>query len=447
MSKTTSMDMLHGPILKKIIIFALPLGLSSILQQLFNSADVMVVGRFANAKAMAAVGANAPIISLVVTAIVGLSIGANVLIAQYIGQEKTHLVKKAVHSIMALSLVIGIITLVAGLFFSRMILLAISTPADVLSLAVSYLRIYFIGMPFIVIYNFGSSILRSVGDSRRPLYCLFVSGILNVLLNLFFVIGFHMSSNGVALATTISNAVSSLMIIIFLKNETGMLHLNIREIHLSADHTLKILRIGGPAAIQGMVFSFSNIIIQSAINSFGSNAVAGISAGMNFEYFAYYISNAFAQTAVTFTSQNYAAHDYGRVRRVFYCSMLSGFCLTAIASALFIIFRYPLIHIFTNDELVVKYAMYRMFYSVALEALTGTYEIPGSCLRGMGYSMLPAVITIFGSCVLRLIFIATYFRTHHTFAVLSSIYPITWIITGAMMMVTYFILQHKLLRD
>lgn len=436
--KKNQVDMLNGPLAGKIFLFALPLALSSILQQLFNSADVAVVGRFSSSQAMAAVGANSAVINLIVSLFTGLATGANVVIATLIGRGEKQKINEAVHTIMTVSFISGIVLLFVGLIIARPILELMQTPDDVLDLAILYLRIYSLALPFIMIYNFGSAILRSKGDSRRPLYCLLASGIINVFLNLFFVIVVGMSVDGVATATVISNIVSAGMIMYFLMHEEETFRFSFRKMHIHEEYLTFMLKIGVPAGLQGMVFSLSNVIIQSGINSFGSDAVAGSTAGQNFEYMTYFIVSAFAQAAVTFTSQNYGAEKYDRCKKVFRISMLTGELLTFALSMVFWFGRGFFLSFFTTDPKVIHYAVIRMFFISNLELGTGTYEIPGGCLRGMGKSMTPTVLTVLGSCIFRLIYVATIFRWSHTFDTLMYVYPISWAITGTAVLFAYF---------
>lgn len=331
-------DMLSGPLFKKLLIFALPIALSSILQQLFNSADVAVVGNFATSQALAAVGSNAPVISLIITLFTGISVGANVVIAKYIGKHDREKISDVIHTVLILAALCGVVLAVAGQFFAEPLLTLMDTPHDVMDLAVMYLRIYFVGMPFIMIYNFGSAILRSKGDTKRPLYCLIVSGGINVALNLLFVIQFNMSVSGVAVATVIANVVSSGFIIRFLMTEEEDFRLHLKKLKVNKHQLIKVLKIGLPAGLQGMVFSLSNIVIQSAINGFGSDASAGSAAAVNFEYFSYYMVNAFAQAAVTFTSQNYGAGQFERCKKIFVRSMILSMVLSEAMSIIFVVF-------------------------------------------------------------------------------------------------------------
>jgi len=440
---TKRTDMLHGSLLDRLLLFALPLAVSSILQQLFNSVDVAVVGHFASNQAQAAVGCNGPVINLIINLFVGISVGANVVIASYIGQREKEKVSQTIHTAMLVAIISGVFLLFVGLLIARPLLTLMDTPEDVLEYAVRYLHIYFLGMPFIMIYNFGAAILRSVGDSKRPLYCLMLSGIVNAGLNMFLVIVFHLDVAGVAIATVISNIISAGMVWYFLTKEDGEMQLSYKKLAVTKSELIKILRIGIPAGLQGMVFSVSNVCVQSVLNSFGSDAVAGSAVALNYEYFSYFIIGAFNQTAVTFTSQNYGAGQYDRCKKIFRLSLISGMLLTMCMSLTFVAGRYFFASLFTPDSNVVEYAVTRMLYILTFNFLTGTYEIGGAALRGIGYSMTPAVLTVFGTCLFRLFWIYTICRKYHNFEVLLSVYPISWVITGAEVLTAYFVIRRK----
>ena len=441
--KKKQMDMIHGPMFYKILFFALPLAASSILQQLFNSADVAVVGRFAGSAALAAVGGNSPVINLLINMFVGLSIGANVIIANFIGQGREDKVKEAVHTVMSVALISGVSLLLIGIIIAKPILLMINTPSEVINLAVLYLRIYFLGMPFVMVYNFGAAILRSTGETRKPLYCLIISGIINILLNLLLVIVFHLSVAGVAIATVIADGVSAFLVVYFLSHSDDAIRLNIRELSLNKEIVVKVIKIGAPAGLQGVVFSLSNVFIQSAINGFGTHAMAGSSAGLNYEYFTYYMINAFNQTAVTFTSQNYGAKDLERCKRAFRISLVTGMALTLVMSFIFVGATDFFAGIYTNDPVAIKYAIIRMKHVTLLECLTGVYEISGGALRGMGHSLLPALLTVIGSCGFRVVWLYTVFKVVPTFTMLMNVYPVTWVIIGTMVMTSYLIIRKR----
>lgn len=445
--KSHEMDMLSGSLALKMLIFSLPLAASSILQQLFNSADVAVAGRFAGSDALAAVGSNAAVVALFVNIFVGLSVGVNVLVAHYIGQNKKESISRCVHTSMLFAFICGMVMLVVGMFVARPILEAIDTPAKVLDQAVLYLRIYFVGMPFIILYNFGAAVLRAIGDTRRPLYCLIVSGVLNVVLNLFFVCVCKLGVAGVGLATVISNVVSTGIVIYILMHEDGALRLDIKGMSIDKVCLGKILRIGAPSAIQTAVFSLSNVLIQGGINSFGSAAVAGSSTGLNFEYFAYFVISAYAQAAVTFVSQNYGAGEKDRCRKALRIAMLEGMLMTAVFSCVMMLASGFLVEFYTKDPEVIRYALIRMKHVMLLEAMTGTYEMTAAALRGLGKSMLPAVITVVGSVVFRIIWLYTVFAKYHSFGMLLNVYIVSWIITGTAMIIAYILVSRKLLGD
>ena len=444
--RSRQMDMLHGSLLDKILLFALPLAASSILQQLFNSADAAVAGRFAGSQALAAVGGNAPVVSLIINLFVGMSVGANVIIANYIGQKNIKKVHEAVHTVYIMALVLGIVMMMMGQLIARPILILINTPSDVINLATLYLRIYFCGMPCVMIYNFGAAILRSIGDTKRPLYCLLLSGVINVVLNVFFVVLCHMSVAGVAIATIIADTVSAGLVTWFLIRSNDTIKLNLRELTLKKEYIKKVVQIGAPAGLQGAVFSVSNVCIQAGINSFGTAAIAGSAAALNFEYFTYFATNAFGQAAVTFVSQNYGARQFERCKKALRLSLISGMIVTALMSIIFVAGRTPFISIYTNDSAAIQYGIIRMAIVEMFEFIACLYEIPGGALRGIGHSLLPAILTVFGSCGLRIVWIYTVFHKFHTFQVLMSVYLVTWIVTSILVLGAYTIVTKKVYR-
>lgn len=438
------MDMTQGSLWDKILIFAIPLAASSILQQLFNSVDTAVVGRFASSQALAAVGSNSSLISLMINLFIGISLGSNVVIAHYIGQKSEDNIHAAVHTAILVAIISGFFVMILGQFIARPVLLLMGTPEDVIELAVLYLRIYLIGMPFIMLYDFGSSILRSMGDSKRPLYSLIAAGIINTALNLVLVIVFGLGVAGVAIATVISNVVSSGIVIYVLTHEAAPIKLDLRKLSISGGELKKILSIGLPAGIQGMMFSIANVCIQSTINSFGSSAIAGSAASLNFEFFAYFLVNAFAQATVTFTSQNYGAGEYGRCRKIFRIAMIFSFISCGALSAVFVAGRGMFLRLYSTDPAVLEFAAQRLLIATTLECLTSVYEISAGAMRGLGHSLLPAIITFIGSCVLRLVWISTACRIVHEFWMLLIIYPISWGVTGIAMMIAYYVIVHHI---
>ena len=444
LNKSHQIDMLHGSLLDKILIFAMPLAFSMVLQQLFNSADVAVVGRFDSPQAMAAVGSNGAAINLMVNLFVGLSIGANVIVAKYIGKNEQSKIHDAVHTSISIALICGVILLIWGLTVARPLLTLMNTPADIIDLAVVYFRIYFLGTPFIMLYNFGSAILRSKGDSNRPLWSLAFGGVVNVILNLIFVIGFKLSVVGVALATVISNIVSAVMIIYFLIREEPPFNLKFTKLNIDKADTIQILKIGLPAGLQGMLFSISNVMIQTAINSLGSYASAGSAAALNFDFLTYYFVAAFTQAAVTFTSQNFGAGNYERCKKVFNLTMLAGLATTGAACAICAIWKTEILSIYTVNPEVLRFAEVRMIHAVAFLWMCNIYEIPSGVLRGMGHSTLPTVIILLGCCVLRIIWVYTVFAYFKDFAILMDVYPVSWGITSVVMLIAYFYLWREI---
>lgn len=430
-------DMLNGPLFMKILIFALPLAASSLLQQLFNSVDVAVVGRFASSKALAAVGSNAPVISLLINLFIGISMGANVVISNHLGQRDEQSIRHAISTVTLVAAISGLLLMCIGIGVARPILELMDTPSDVLDMAVLYLRIYFIGIPFFLIFNFGAAILRSVGDTRRPLYILVVAGIINTVLNLIFVIGLGMSVEGVAIATAVANAISAGWIIQLLRKEPGAIQLQFKHLRIYKKELKRMLQIGVPAGLQGMVFSISNVVVQSAINGYGAAAIAGSAAAVNFEYYCYYIIVACNGAAISFIGQNYGAQKYDRVRRIYRICLLMGLVGCFIANALFTWQNQFFLSFFTTDAEVIHYGAIRMEGVLLFQFIACSYEVTGSALRGMGESMLPTIMTVFGTCILRIIWVFAVLPHYTGFAHLLQVYPLSWILTGAMVIIAY----------
>ena len=436
-------DMLHGGIFRKMLLFALPLIASGILQQSFNSVDIAVVGQFASSQALAAVGSNGLVISLIINLFIGISVGANVVIAHYIGQKDEKGIRNAISTTAVIAVASGIFLLAVGLLIAKPILEALDTPEDVIDLAVLYLRIFSIGMPFMMIYNFGSAILRSTGDTKRPFYSLVIAGFVNVGLNLLLVIVFDMSVAGVAIATVISNLVNAAIIVYFLTHEQGIFRLDLRKLSVSQAELRKILKIGVPAGLQGMVFSISNVFVLATINSFGSAAVAGSSSALNYEYYCYFVISAFAQAAVAFTSQNYGAGQIERCKSIFRQSMLLSIAGCAFFNVLIVWQKDFFIGFFTSEPEIIRYAALRMEYVLLFQFIASSYEISGAALRGIGYSMTPTVLTIFGTCLLRLVWIFAVVPLSRSYETLLTIYPISWVITGIAVYTAYIIIRRK----
>lgn len=444
--KARQMEMTQGSLLDKLFLFAMPLAASGMLQLLFNTADIAVVGHFAGKTELAAVGCTTHLVNLFVNFITGLSVGANVVLAKCLGQRRYEDAPAIVHTILTVALIAGVGLMIVGQALLHPVLILMSTPTEVLGLSTLYLRLYFFGLPFIVCYNFGAAILRSKGDTQRPLFCLIASGILNVLLNLLLVIVFHLGVTGVAIATLVSNVLSFSLVIRFLVREDGPLHFDVRQMKLQPAYVKATLLVGIPAGLQGMVFSLANISIQSGINSFGEACMAGASAANNFESFVFMTISAFGQATVTFTSQNYAAREYERCRRVVVLSWLSSTIISGVLGWTFFLGRRVLIQIYNTDPEVMAFGMERMARILRFQMLMPLYEIPGGSLRGTGHSALPAAVTIFGTCILRLVWRYTVFVRWPSFGVLLDGYPISFLATGLLMVAMWLLVVRPSLR-
>ena len=426
--KTSEMDMLHGPLSGKLLLFTLPIALSSMVQQLFNAADTAVVGYFGSEGALAAVGTNTEIIALIVTLSSGLSIGAKILIANRIGQNEIDELPAAVQTAMLLAALIGMAGLLLGQAAAAPLLELIQTPNSIFEEAALYLRFYMLGYLFLLLYDFGAAVLRARGDSRAPFLALMLSGAANVGLNLFFVVALHMGVAGVAIATDISTALSALLVLRRLKKDE-LFRLTFREPKFSLKIAGNILKTGVPSAVQGAVFCFANIFVQASVNRFGETAIAGITIAMIFEYFTYYIITAFSQTATTFTSQNYAAGQRDRCRRILWlCLGLSTVCST-IPIVTIVLFRDFFSSIFTPEAPVIESAAVRILCILLFEPICNLYEIPAVVLRGSGHALYPTVSTILGTCAFRIVWICTVFRTHPTLPMLYHAFPLSWAAT------------------
>lgn len=441
------MDMCSGPILSKMLLFALPLMFSSILQLLFNAADIIVVGRFAGDNSLGAVGSTSSLINLLVNFFMGLSVGANVLVARYFGAKQQKDLAETVHTAMLLSICSGVMLTIIGLVGAKQILIWMDSPEELLPLSVTYLRIYFLGMPAMMLYNFGSAAMRATGDTRRPLYYLTAAGIINVLLNLLFVIVFQMDVAGVAAATVISQCISAFLIVrCLICEQAGDIRLELSKLHIYPDKFIRILRIGLPASFQGILFSFSNVIIQSSINSFGAVTVSGNSAAANIEGFVYVAMNAFHQAAISFTGQNAGAAKYERVSRILYTAQACVFVVGAVLGNAVVLFGYPLLHIYTPSRIVMEAGMKRLQVVCRTYALCGMMEVMVGTLRGLGYSVMPMIVSLIGACGLRLIWIFTFFKTEpfHNVTSLYLTYPASWVITFLAHVVCFIIVWRKM---
>ncbi|MBR6147808.1 MAG: MATE family efflux transporter [Lachnospiraceae bacterium] len=443
MAKRYEIDMINGPLFGKIVLYTLPLIAAGILQLLFNTADMVVVGRYAGSNALGAVGATASLINLLINVFMGLSVGANVAIAHYYGAGRFEELSRSLHTAISLSIICGFILLVIGQLFSEPMLILMGTPKDILPLSVSYMKIYFCGMPVMLLYNFGAAILRAVGDTKRPLYYLSLAGGINIILNLIFVIRFSMGVRGVAWATNISQAVSAILIIRCLIKNEGPCRLSLSKLCLDKKETSRIAKVGLPAGFQGAIFSISNVLIQSSVNSFGAIAVAGNTATCNLEGFVYNSMNSFHQTAISFTGQNIGAKNMKRVQRVLAICLL---CVTATGLGMGLLgfaFGSELLGIYSTDPAVIAFGLRRMAIIFPTYFLCGVMDVMVGSLRGMGFSIMPMTVSLLGACVFRIIWIMTVFAINHTPEFLYVSYPISWFITAAVHLICIFTIARR----
>ena len=429
--KSHEINMYSGAILPKLLQFTLPLIGSSILQLVFNAADIIVVGRWAGNNALAAVGSNTAIINLLVNLFVGLSVGANLLAARFYGADEKEGLHQLVHTSMLLSLIAGFFLAVVGICGAYAILVWMQSPPEICGLATIYLRIYFLGMPATMLYNFGAALLRAVGDTRRPLGYLFIAGVVNVALNLFFVIVCHLSVAGVAMATAISQYISAVLVVRCMILETGAVHLDLRQLHIWSTRLKQILQVGLPAGFQGIMFSMSNIIIQSSINSFGEVVVAGNAAASNIENFVFVSLNAFYQANLAFTSQNLGAGRYDRVCPILLWAQGCVATVGVVLGRLITFFGPQLLRIYSDSPAVITAGIDRLTIVCATYALYGIMEVMVGSLRGLGYSIMPMLVSLIGVCFFRLVWIFTVFQLpeFHTVQTVYWSYPISWTLT------------------
>lgn len=446
MARKYEIDMCNGPLFKKIILFAIPLMLSGILQLLFNAADVVVVGRFSGNEALAAVGSTTALINLLINLFVGVSIGANVLLGRYIGARDFDNAAQTVHTAICFSLVGGIFMIFAGFFLSRPLLEMMATPPDVIDLSVAYMRIYFAGMPAFMFYNFGAALLRAVGDTKRPLYFLTLAGVINVIFNLIFVIIFHMGVAGVALATIISEAISAILVFFCLKGADGPLRLYYKEIKFHKDKVIDMMKIGLPAGLQGCIFSISNVLIQSSVNSFGSIAMAGNTASGNIEGFVYNSMNSLHQTALSFTSQNMGAKKYERIDKILMQCLGIVVVIGLVMGGGAYLFGDVLLGIYSSDPEVISYGILRLSLICAPYFLCGIMDVFVGSLRGMGYSIVPMFVSIGGVCIFRVVWIYTIFAMSRSLFILYISYPISWVLTSFIHFLSYLVIRKKVFK-
>ena len=449
-AKKYEIDMTEGALLPKVLMFSLPLIASGVLQLLFNAADMVVVGQWAGKECLAAVGSTGSLINLMVNVFIGLSVGGSVAVARSFGANDPAAVHRSVHTAMSLAIIAGLAVGLLGFVFCRPLLKMMDNP--VLDLATTYMKIYFLGMPFNMIYNFGASILRAVGDTKRPLIYLTIAGVVNVILNLILVIVFHMNVAGVAIATVASQAVSAALVVMCLMRSHGVVHLDLKELRIYKRQLIDIAKVGLPAGLQGSLFSISNVLIQSSVNSFGEVVVAANSAGSNLEGFVYTAMNAIHQAALTFASQNLGAGKIRRVRRSVWVCIATVTVIGLVFGNLMLLFGKPLLSLYLDDPAaidpatgitVLEYGIKRMSWMLPLYWLCGLMDVMVGTLRGVGYSIMPMIVSLTGACLFRVVWIMTVFAATPTLDVLYASYPISWALTFGVHLLCYLFIARK----
>ena len=440
-------DLTAGSIVDKVLLFAIPLMLTSMLQQLFNATDVAVVGKFASKEAMAAVGSNAPVISLLINFFVGVSVGANVLIASCIGAKNEERTRTAVHTAMALPVLFGLFVAIAGNLIAAPVIDILGVPAEVRHDAIAYLRIYFAGAPFILLYNFEAAIFRSDGNTSTPLICLAMGGVFNVAANLFFVLVLGMGADGVAIATVLANVISSVLMMHNLTRDEGAIRVSLKDIRVDRQDMITVLKIGVPAGLHSAVFSISNICVQSAINSLGADYMAASSAAFNIEIFAYFGINAFTQTLVTFIGQNYGAGKYARCREIVRKTLLVSWTFTMVLSAILLLTGRQLLGLFTDDPDVIDIGLLRIKLLLYAETLNVVMDNLSGAMRGLGRSLVPALTTMFCVCGVRIAWVFTGFQIYHSWLSLMIIFPVSWAVNCVFIVIGYLRTSRQMLRQ
>lgn len=442
--KSYEMDMCNGPLFSKILLFALPVMFSSILQLLFNAADIVVVGRFSGNHALAAVGSTSALINLLVNLFIGFSVGVNVMIARYFGARREKDIQETVHTSILAAVYAGAILTVIGVVLAQPLLQMMGTPEDVIQHSVLYMRIYFLGMIGTMVYNFGGAVLRGIGDTRRPLYILLAAGVVNVILNLIFVVLFHMGVAGVAAATSVSQFLSAGLVVYCLVNSQGSYRLNLKALRIYPKKLKEMAVIGIPAGMQGAVFSISNVLIQSSVNSFGTIAMAGNTAGGNLEGFVYVSMNSFYQAALSFTSQNYGARNYKRIIRVLWLCLATVFVVGLVMGNGVYLGGNLLLRLYSTDSEVISYGILRMSIICTLYFFCGMMDVMSGMMRGLGHSVLAMVVSLVGACGLRILWIFTVFARFRSLRVLYISYPVTWAVTFLFHFLCFWIVWKKI---
>ncbi len=440
------MDMCSGPLFSKILIFALPIMAMNILQLLFNTADMVVVGRFSGSDALAAVGSTGSLINLIVNLFMGLSVGTSVVVAQDCGAGNQDDISRSVHTSIVISIICGLVVMVLGLVLCEPLLVFMGTPGDILDLAVLYMKIYFVGLPALMVYNFSAAIMRAVGDSRHPMYYLVVAGIVHVIFDLFFVIVLHMSVEGVAWSTVISEYLSVVLIMICLYRYDGAIRFIPRKMRIDARKLKEIVKIGLPAGLQNLLFSISNVLIQAAVNSFGTIMVAASSAAGNVESYVGTTMNAYYNAAITFTGQNIGAKKYARIDTVAKVCTILIFTTWIIMGGATVFFGRPLLSIFTTDSKVIELGMMRINIMMVAYFTCGIMSVYPGLTRGMGYSIMPMLSTLVGACLMRIVWLATVFAWYPTEVMLFVCYPVTWALAGLGQVGSFFYARSRIRR-
>ena len=443
MRKSYEIDMCSGPLLSRILLFAIPLICSGVLQLVFNATDIIVVGRFVSSNAMAAVGSTSSLINLLVNFFIGISVGANVLVARFRGANDFDDAQETVQTALITAVAGGFVLIALGILLARPMLVWMATPDEVIGQAVLYMRVYFIGMPATMLYNFGAAILRAVGDTRRPLYFLTLAGLVNVAGDLLFVLVLDMGVAGVAVATVISQIISATLIVLCLMRQDGMCNVNLRRMRFHRDKFLRSMQVGLPAGLQSVIFNISNVLIQSSINSFGATVVAGNTAASNIEGFVYTSMNALYQTSLSFTSQNLGARQFGRIDKILVRCLALVFVIGLVLGNGAHLLGQTLLGIYTSEPEVIAYGMMRLGVVSVTYCLCGMMDVVAGSVRGLGYSILPMLVSLVGACVFRIIWIFTVFQWQHTLFSLYISYPISWALTICAHLVCYFAVRRR----
>ena len=445
--KKYSMNMCEGPLFSKIWIFTIPLILSGLLQLLFNAVDMIVAGRYVGKEALAAIGSTSSLINLLTNVFIGLSTAANVLVARFFGSGREDDVQETVHTSIALSFITGVIMTVLGIAVAPKLLVLMGTHESVLPMATLYTRIYFLGMPVLMLYNFGAAILRAIGDTKRPLYYLTISGAIHAICNIIFIVVFHMGVDGVAYATVLSQAISAVLTLRCLITSDECYRFEFKKLHIYKDKFLQILRLGLPAGFQGSIFSISNVLIQSSVNSFGPDVMAGNSAASNIEGFVYVTMNTFHVTCLSFVSQNYGKHYFDRIKKTLLICLGSVAMVGLVTGSLAYIFGPQLLSLYANDAdkaVVIEKGMIRMSIIMFTYFTCGTMDTCVGAIRGLGYSVMPMIVLLLGACAFRVVWIFTIFRAFRSLENLYVSYPISWIITTTVHLICFIAVFNKM---